>query len=44
MLEKIRDCASRIGSIIVGKELQIRQSLTCLLAGGNLVIRPDSSL
>jgi MoxR-like ATPase len=38
MLEKIRSCASRIGSVIVGKELQIRQSLTCLLAGGHLLI------
>src|SRR6201998_3239803 len=38
MLEKIRDCASRIATIIVGKELQIRQSLTCLLAGGHLLI------
>ena len=38
MLEKIRDCASRIGEIIVGKDLQIRQSLTCLLAGGHLLI------
>ncbi len=38
MLEKIRDCASRIAAIIVGKDLQIRQSLTCLLAGGHLLI------
>jgi len=38
MLEKIRDCATRIASIIVGKDLQIRQSLTCLLAGGHLLI------
>src|SRR5260370_12611483 len=38
MLEKIRDCAPRIASIIVGKDLQIRQSLTCLLAGGHLLI------
>src|ERR1700752_631808 len=38
MLEKIRDCGSRIAAIIVGKDLQIRQSLTCLLAGGHLLI------
>ena len=38
MLEKIRDCASRIAAIIVGKDRQIRQSLTCLLAGGHLLI------
>lgn len=38
MLEKIRSCAAQIGSVIVGKEVQIRQSLTCLLAGGHLLI------
>jgi len=38
MLEKLRTCAAQIGSVIVGKELQIRQSLTCLLAGGHLLI------
>ncbi len=38
MLEKFRACATQIGTIIVGKTLQIRQSLTCLLAGGHLLI------
>jgi MoxR-like ATPase len=38
MLEKIRNCAAQIGAVIVGKELQIRQSMTCLLAGGHLLI------
>jgi len=38
MLEKFQACAARIGTVIVGKELQIRQSLTCLLAGGHLLI------
>ena len=38
MLEKFQACATRIATIIVGKELQIRQSLTCLLAGGHLLI------
>jgi MoxR-like ATPase len=38
MLEKFRATASQIGTIIVGKPLQIRQSLTCLLAGGHLLI------
>ncbi len=38
MLEKFQACAARIGTIIVGKDLQIRQSLTCLLAGGHLLI------
>ena len=38
MLEKISRCATRIGSIVVGKDLQIRQCLTCLLADGHLLI------
>jgi len=38
MLEKLRHCAAHIGNLIVGKDLQIRQSLTCLLAGGHLLI------
>lgn len=38
MLEKLRQCAAQIGQVVVGKELQIRQSLTCLLAGGHLLI------
>ncbi|MEG0820511.1 MAG: AAA family ATPase [Burkholderiaceae bacterium] len=38
MLEKFRATASQISTVIVGKELQIRQSLTCLLAGGHLLI------
>jgi MoxR-like ATPase len=38
MLEKLRSCAAQIGSVIVGKELQVRQSMTCLLAGGHLLI------
>ncbi len=38
MLEKFRSTANQIGQIIVGKTLQIRQSLTCLLAGGHLLI------
>jgi MoxR-like ATPase len=38
MLDKLRSCAAQIASVIVGKDLQIRQSLTCLLAGGHLLI------
>ncbi|HUN93228.1 MAG TPA: AAA family ATPase [Burkholderiaceae bacterium] len=38
MLEKIGQCATRIGSVVVGKDLQVRQCLTCLLAGGHLLI------
>ncbi|MCS6944608.1 MAG: AAA family ATPase [Sutterellaceae bacterium] len=38
MLEQLRQCAAQIGQIVVGKDLQIRLSLTCLLAGGHLLI------
>ncbi|HVE89072.1 MAG TPA: AAA family ATPase [Burkholderiaceae bacterium] len=38
MLEKFRATATQIGQVIVGKTLQIRQSLACLLAGGHLLI------
>ncbi|MBA2413005.1 MAG: AAA family ATPase [Burkholderiaceae bacterium] len=38
MLEKFRATATQIGNVIVGKSMQIRQSLTCLLAGGHLLI------
>ncbi len=38
MLEKFRATATQIGQVIVGKTLQIRQSLTCLIAGGHLLI------
>ena len=38
MLEKFRATATQIGQVIVGKTLQIRQSLTCLLAGGHLLM------
>ena len=38
MLEQLRKCAAQISGVIVGKDLQVRQSLTCLLAGGHLLI------
>ena len=38
MLEQVRRVAAQIGAVIVGKDLQVRQSLTCLLAGGHLMI------
>ena len=38
MLEQVRRVAAQIGGVIVGKDLQVRQSLTCLLAGGHLLI------
>jgi MoxR-like ATPase len=38
MLDQFRSVAAQIGAVIVGKESQIRSSLTCLLAGGHLLI------
>ncbi len=38
MLSKIHAVAQQVNHVIVGKELQIRQSLVCLLAGGHLLI------
>ena len=38
MLENFRSAASQIGQVVVGKDLSVRLSLTCLLAGGHLLI------
>ena len=38
MSTKLHAVARQVGDIIVGKEKQIRQALTCLLAGGHLLI------
>jgi MoxR-like ATPase len=38
MYTKLHAVARQVGEVIVGKELQIRQSLTCLLAGGHLLL------
>lgn len=38
MFSKIHAVAKQVNQIIVGKELQIRQSLVCLLADGHLLI------
>ena len=38
MFSKVHDVAKQVGQIIIGKDLQIRQSLVCLLAGGHLLI------
>src|SRR5476651_1821693 len=37
MYTKIHQVARQVGQIIVGKDLQVRQALTCLLAGGDLL-------
>lgn len=38
MYTKLHAVAAQVGQVIVGKELQVRQSLTCLLAGGHLLL------
>jgi MoxR-like ATPase len=38
MFSQLHAVARQVGTIVVGKELQIRQSLACLLAGGHLLI------
>ena len=38
MFAKLHAVAKQVSQIVVGKDLQIRQSLTCLLAGGHLLI------
>ncbi|NLD68910.1 MAG: MoxR family ATPase [Limnobacter sp.] len=38
MLEQIQAVAAQVGSIVVGKQPQIRLALTCLLARGHLLI------
>lgn len=38
MFAKIHAVAAQVNQIVVGKELQIRQALVCILAGGHLLI------
>lgn len=38
MFNKVHAVAKQVSQIVVGKDLQIRQSLVCLLAGGHLLI------
>ena len=38
MFSKLHTVASQISQVVVGKDLQIRQALVCLLAGGHLLI------
>jgi len=38
MYTKLHAVAQQVGQVIVGKELQVRQALTCLLAGGHLLL------
>ncbi|NVM78775.1 MoxR-like ATPase [Duganella sp. SG902] len=38
MYTKLHAVARQVGDIVVGKESQVRQALTCLLAGGHLLV------
>lgn len=38
MFSKVHAAARQVSRIVVGKDMQIRQSLVCLLAGGHLLI------
>ncbi len=38
MFNKMHAVAAQVSQIVVGKDLQVRQALTCLLAGGHLLI------
>jgi len=38
MYSRIHAVAAQVGQVIVGKEMQVRQALVCLLAGGHLLI------
>ena len=38
MFAKVHAVATQVGEIVVGKDMQIRQALTCLLAGGHLPV------
>jgi MoxR-like ATPase len=38
MFSKVHAAARQVSKIVVGKDIQIRQSLVCLLAGGHLLI------
>ena len=38
MFDKLHAVARQVSQVVVGKDLQIRQSLVCLLAGGHLLI------
>lgn len=38
MFTKLHSAARQVGQVVVGKDVQIRQALVCLLAGGHLLI------
>jgi len=38
MFAKIHAVATQVNQIVIGKELQVRQALVCILAGGHLLI------
>ncbi|HWJ93588.1 MAG TPA: MoxR family ATPase, partial [Telluria sp.] len=38
MFNKLHAAARQVGQIVVGKDQQVRLALTCLLAGGHLLV------
>jgi len=38
MFSKVHQVAKQVNQVIIGKQLQVRQALVCLLAGGHLLI------
>jgi MoxR-like ATPase len=38
MFDKLHTVARQVGQVVVGKDMQVRQALTCLLAGGHLLV------
>jgi MoxR-like ATPase len=38
MFKQLHSAARQVGQIVVGKDQQVRLALTCLLAGGHLLI------
>ncbi|TFW17017.1 MoxR family ATPase [Massilia arenosa] len=38
MFAKLHTVARQVSQVVVGKDLQVRQALTCLLAGGHLLV------
>ena len=38
MFDKLHTAATQVSRIVVGKDRQVRLALTCLLAGGHLLI------
>ena len=38
MLNKLNNCISYVNKVLLGKELQVKLAITCLLAKGHLLL------